>query len=271
MTVRRAPGRWPGLALAELWRFRDVCLVLAKRNLKVRYKQTLLGATWAILQPLALMIAMTIFFGIIGRMPRQGDVPFPVFFLCGVVIWHASSRLLSQATVSVVQNKALIEKVYFPRVYFPLASTLVSTVDLFFGLLALAGVLVVFQVVPTWQIVTSLIFFVVAFATVLGVGLWLSSLNARYRDVGQFQPFLTQVWFYASPILYPAAFVPEPFYTWYFVNPIAFAITGFRWAVAGLPAPPPEAWIMSPLIAAGLLVSGYIVFRLREPTLDDVL
>lgn len=261
------------MGLAELWRFRDVCLVLAKRNLKVRYRQTLLGAAWAIIQPLALMVAMTIFFGTIGRMPRQGDLPFPVFFLPGIVIWHAASRLLSQATVSIVQNKTLIEKIYFPRAYFPIAAVLVSGVDLFFGLVALAGLLLIFQVVPSWLILSSLGFFIVAFATMLGVGLWLSALNARYRDIGQFQPFLTQVWFFASPIIYPAAFVPEPFYIWYFVNPIAFAITGFRWTVAPAeyPAPPPEAWIISPLVTAVLLVSGYIVFRLREPTLDDVL
>ena len=272
VTVRRAPGRWPGLGLGELWRFREVCVVLAKRNLKVRYRQTLLGAAWAIIQPLTLMIAMTIFFGIIGRMPRQGDLPFPVFFLPAIVIWHASSRLLAQATVSVVQNKALIEKVYFPRAYFPFAATLVAAVDLFFGLLALAGILVIYQVIPSWTLLTSFIFFAIAFATMLGVGLWLSALNARYRDVGQFQPFLSQVWFYASPVIYPAAFVPEPYYIWYFLNPIAFAITGFRWAVsAEYPPPPPEAWLISPLVALGLLVSGYIAFRLREPTLDDVL
>lgn len=271
VTVIRPPGRWPSLGLRELWRYRSICLVLARRNLKVRYKQTAIGAGWAILQPVMLMIVFTVFFGILGRMPRQGDVPFPVFFMAGIVIWHAASKLLSSGTVSIVQNKSLIEKVYFPRVYFPLSSALTGLVDLFFGMVALAVLLAVFQIAPTWQVVLVPFLIAVAFMSVMGAALWLSALNATYRDVIHMLPFLTQIWFFCSPILYPAEFVPDPFYTLYFINPMAFVITGFRSAFAGLPPPPPEAWIIAPAVAILLLVSGYTFFRSREPTFDDVL
>ncbi len=271
VTVIRPPGRWPGLGLKELWRYRSICLVLARRNLKVRYRQTAIGASWAILQPVLLTIVFTVFFGVLGRMPQQGDVPFPVFFMAGIVIWHAASKLLSQGTVSIVQNSALIEKVYFPRAYFPLSAALVGLVDLFFGMLALAALLAVFQIVPGWSVILVPFLVAVAFTTVVGAALWLSALNATHRDVIHVLPFLTQIWFFSSPILYPADFVPEPFYTLYFVNPMAFVITGFRWAFTGLTAPPPAAWIMAPVVAGTLLVTGYIFFRRREPTFDDVL
>jgi lipopolysaccharide transport system permease protein len=269
--VIRPPGRWPGLALGELWRNRRIGLVLAKRNFKVRYRQTALGVLWAVIQPLLLMVVFTVFFGLIGRMPRQGDVPFPVFFLAGIAIWHAAARLLSQATVSIIQNSSLIEKVYFPRIYFPVSAALVSLVDLGFAVGALVVLLAIFGIVPGWEVLLAPFFAAVGFTTVLGVGMWLSALNARYRDVGQILPFVTQLWFFSSPILYPASFVPEPFYTLYFVNPMAFAITGFRWAFAGLQPPPVEAWVIAPLVAAFVLISGYVFFRLHEPTLDDVL
>lgn len=271
LTIIRPPGGWPGLGLRDLWRFRSICLVLVKRNLKVRYRQTLIGAAWAIIQPVMLMIVFTIFFGIIARMPRQGDVPFPVFYLAGLVIWHAASKMLSGGTVSVIQNKGLIEKVYFPRVYFPISAALVGLVDMAFGMIPLFILLGVFGISPSVGIVLIPVLIVIGIAAVIGVALWLAALNAAYRDVTHMLPFIIQIWFFASPILYPAAFVPEEFQALYYLNPMALAVTGFRWGFAGLPPPPPEAWLISPAVAAFLLISGYLFFRHREPTFDDVL
>ncbi|MEA2621187.1 MAG: lipopolysaccharide transport system permease protein [Chloroflexota bacterium] len=263
------PTTWPGLGLDELWRLRAICVVLARRNLKVRYRQTLVGGAWAVLQPILLMGVFTIFFGLLARTP-SGGLPYPVFFYLGLLPWQMVSKILAEGSASVVANAALVTRVYFPRVYFPTSVALASLVDLAFGFGALAVLLVIFGIVPGWPVVFLPLFVAVAWASGLGVAYWLSALNVAYRDVAQLLPFLAQLWMFASPVIYSSSIVPEPYRALYHLNPIALSVEGFRWAVGGAAPPPPEAWILGPFMAALLLVSGYLFFRKRERTFSDL-
>jgi lipopolysaccharide transport system permease protein len=236
----------------------------------VRYRQTLIGATWAVLEPLLLMVLFTVFFGALGRFPADG-VPYPIFFLTGLVLWEAVARIASEGSSSVVVNGALVSRVYFPRAYFPIATAISALVDLLIGLLVLGIFLVIFQVVPGWPILLAPLMVAIAVAAGLGVTFWLAAMNVAYRDIAQLTPIVVRVWFFSSPIMYSASLVPEQFQPLYYLNPVAVAITGLRWAVAGTPPPPPEAWILGPLMAALLLVSGYVFFRYREPTFSDTI
>lgn len=268
-TLIRPPARWPGLALAELWRFRSICFVLAQRSLKVRYRQTVLGAAWTVLQPVLLMLVFTVFFGLFARLPSEG-VPFPVFYFLGLLPWQIAARMMSEGSTSVVTNSSLVNRVYFPRVYFPASTAISSLVDLLFGLVALGVLLVIYRIVPGWPIVLVPGLVAIALAASLGAALWLSALNAAYRDVAQLLPSLTQVWFFASPIIYPSSVIPAGLRMLYYLNPMVVVIDGFRWAFAGSPAPPPEAWLLGGGVATALLFGGYVFFRQREPTFADV-
>jgi homopolymeric O-antigen transport system permease protein len=235
----------------------------------VRYRQTVLGAAWTILQPVLLMLVFTVFFGLFARTPTQG-VPFAVFYLLGLVPWQVVSRILNEGSGSVVSNAGLLNRVYFPRVYYPAAVALASLADLLFGLVALAVVLVIFRTAPGAQIVVLPVFVAVALATSLGLALVFSALNAAYRDIAQLLPSLTQLFFFASPILYPSAIVPAQYRLLYHLNPIALVIDGFRWIFAGTPAPAPEYWVAGISMATLMLSGGYLFFRHREPTFADV-
>jgi lipopolysaccharide transport system permease protein len=268
-TVIRPPARWPGLGLAEAWRFRSICLVLVERSLKVRYRQTFLGAAWTVLQPILLMAVFTVFFGLLAKTPSQG-LPHPVFYFLGLLPWQIVARALSEGSASVVSNSALVNKVYIPRVYFPLAASLSSLVDFLFGTVALVVLLLLFQITPGWQVVLVPVLVAIALMAGLGISLWLSALNAAYRDVAQLLPSLTQMWFFATPIIYPSAIVPPAYRALYYINPMALVVDGFRWAFAGTPAPPPIAWLLGTGVAITFLVTGYLYFRHREPGFADV-
>jgi homopolymeric O-antigen transport system permease protein len=268
--VIRAPGRWPGLGLREMWRYRSICLVLARRNLKVRYRQTLIGATWSVLQPIALMAVFTIFFGLLARVPTDG-LPFAVFFYLGLMPWQMVAKILNEGTTSVISNSGLVTRVYFPRTYFPISVALASLVDLLLAGIALVILLVIFRVVPGLAVVALPVLVGVAWMSALGVTLWLSALNVAYRDVTQMLPFLIQLWMFGSPIIYPSSLIPESFRLLYFLNPIALVVEGFRWAIAHAPAPPLEAWVAGGGVAILLLVSGFLVFRRREPYFADII
>ena len=263
------PGRWPTLALAELWRSRSICLVLAKRSLKARYRQTLLGAAWTLVQPVLLMVAFTVFFATLAGTPTQG-IPHALFYLLGLLPWQIVSRVLNEGSLSIVNNAGLLTRVYFPRAYLPAAAALSAVVDLAFGLVALAAVVAFFGIVPGPAIIVLPVLVLVGLAAALGVALWLSALNASFRDVAQLMPLMTQLWFFGSPIIYPSEIVPAAFRDWYYLNPIALVIDGFRYAVAGTPAPTAAAWLIGTTVAFGLLVSGYVFFRKREPSFADV-
>lgn len=269
-TIIRPPGRWPGLGLAEAWRQRSICLVLAKRNLKARYRQTVLGAGWAVLQPLMLMLVFTVFFGLLVRLPSDG-VPYPVFFLTGLAVWQVAAKVVAEGSPSVVANAALVSRVYFPRIYFPTSIAIASLVDLTFNALALAVLVVAFGFVPAWPLLVVPVLIAITYATSLGVAFWLSAINVAFRDVAVLLAFVIQLWFFTTPIIYPASIVPPPYEFLYYLNPMALVVTALRWAVLGTPAPPAEAWPLGAGLAALLLVTGYIFFRKREPTFTDAI
>jgi lipopolysaccharide transport system permease protein len=270
VTVVRPAGGWPGWGLAELWRFRLIWLVLAKRDLMVRYRQTIIGVAWTVLQPLLLMIVFTVFFGVMARIPT-GGLPYAVFFFLGLLPFQIASKMLNQGSASVVANSALVTRVYFPRIYFPAAVALTTLVDFGFGSLALGVLLIIFGVVPTAEIILAPLFVGVAFVAGLGVSFWLSALNVRFRDVTQLLPFLSQLWMFASPIIYPSSIVPEPYKFFYFLNPMVLAVDGLRWVIGHQPAPATEEWLLGWAVALVVLVTGYVSFRKREATFSDVI
>ncbi len=268
INVIRPPGGWPGLGLREFIRLREICFVLARRNLMVRYRQTLIGASWAILQPLLLMTLFTIFFGLLGRIPSD-DLPYPVFFFLALLPWQMVSKILNEGSTSVVANSALVTRVYFPRAYFPLSVALASLVDFALGGVALAVLLLISGVIPGPALIALPLLTAIAWIAGLGVSYWLAAINVNYRDVTQLLPFLAQLWMFASPIIYPASIVPERFQALYFLNPMALVATGFRWSVGGAAPPSLMAWVLGSGVAVLLLVSGYVFFRHREPTFAD--
>src|SRR3954454_16764924 len=268
LTVIEPPKRWPSLDLAELWRLRRICFVLARRNLMVRYRQTAIGAGWSLLQPLLLMTVFTVFFGLLGRGVTEG-LPFPVFYLLGLVPYQMVSKMLNEGSVSVVANGTLLTRVYLPRVYFPTSVALAVLVDFALSLVAVAALLLLYQIVPGPTIVFAPLLVAVAWIAGVGISCWLSALNVAYRDVAQLIPFLTQLLMFVSPVIYPSSIIPEPYRTLYFLNPFALVVEGFRWALANAPAPPLYAWVLGPLVAVILLVTGYVFFKKREPTFAD--
>ncbi len=268
-TIIRPPGRWPGLGLTEVWRYRSICLVLARRNLMVRYRQTLIGAGWVIIQPVLLMIVFTVFFGLLARVPTDG-LPFPVFFFLGLLPWQMVAKILSEGSTSVVANSTLVTRVYLPRVYFPTSVAMASLVDLAFGFVALAILLALFGIIPGAAIMVAPVLIAIALVAGLGVAYWLSALHVAYRDVGQLLPFLVQVWMFSSPIIYPSSIIPEPYRALYYLNPMALIVEGFRWGFAGAAPPPIQAWALGTGMAATLLVTGYLFFRHRERTFSDL-
>jgi len=243
--------------------------VLASRSIKVRYRQSLVGVGWVVLQPLLLAAVFTAFFSIMAR--NSAGVPFPVFFMCGLFIWQFAAKVLGEGTNSVGANSALVTRVYLPRSLLPVSVVLSGLVDLVFTSLALLGLMAVFGMVPQPTVVAVPLLVAVAAAAALGAALWLSSLSVAYKDVTVLLPVLTQLWFFATPILYSVDVVSSDLLGWYYLNPMALVVTGMRWAILGLEIPPPEAWVSGILVAVALLVSGYLVFRHREPTFADVI
>jgi lipopolysaccharide transport system permease protein len=268
-TVIEPPAGWPRLGLDEAWRLRSICLVLAHRSLKVRYRQTAVGVVWALLQPLALMAIFTIFFGVLARLPSDG-VPYPVYFFSALAVWQVVAKVLTEGTGSVVANSALVNRVYFPRVYFPFAVALATLVDLFFNLVALTVLMVLYRIVPATTVVLVPVLILIAYATSLGVVLWLSALNVAFRDVTVLLPVIVQAWFFITPVIYSASIVPPAWYWLYYLNPMALVVSGIRWALFDTPPPPPVAWPEGIIVGAALAVSGYIFFRRREPAFSDV-
>jgi lipopolysaccharide transport system permease protein len=269
-TVIRPTGLWPGLALGEAWQLRQVCIVLAQRVLKVRYRQAAVGIGWALIQPILLMIAFTLFFGLFARLPTQG-IPYPLFFFSGLTIWQITAKLLAEGSNTLIANSVLLTRIFFPRVYFPAAVALSSLVDLFFNGIALLLLLLYFGFIPDQSVLAIPMILAIVYAASLGLSMWFAALNVAYRDVGVLLPFIVQVGFFVSPIIYPATIVPPQYLTLYFLNPIALGISAFRWAVVGTPSPPLEAWIAGTGMAILLLVSGYLFFRKREGTFADML
>jgi lipopolysaccharide transport system permease protein len=260
---------WQPIRLAELWRYRELLWFLAWRDVKVRYKQTVLGVGWAVLQPLFMMVLSTVIFGGLGKI-SSGDVPYPLFSLCGLLPWQLFAYALTQASNSVVSEQRLITKVYFPRVVIPLASVLSGVVDFAIAFALLLVLMAWYGVAPGWGVLALPLLTLLALAAALAVGLWLSALNVQYRDFRYTIPFLTQFWFFATPVVYPSSLVPERWRLLYGLNPMAGVVEGFRWALLGQAEPPgPVLWASVASVAV-LLVGGLFYFRRAERSFADV-
>lgn len=260
---------WANLDLGELWRSRELLYFLTRREIQIRYKQTFLGAAWAILQPVFSMLIFSLFFGRLAKMPSDG-IPYPVFAFAGLVPWTFFANGMSQASNSLVGSSHLITKVYFPRLIIPISTVLSGIVDFCLGFLVLLAVMAFHGVVPGWKILYLPAFLSLALITSLGIGLWLSALNVQYRDVRYTVPFLSQLWMFATPIVYPSSLLSEPWRTIYGLNPMVGVVEGFRWALLNSSSDPgPMIWV-SVGVALFLLVSGAIFFRKMESSFADV-
>jgi lipopolysaccharide transport system permease protein len=269
-TTRIQPSHgWMSLGLWELWEYRELLYFLTWRDIKVRYKQTVLGASWAILQPVLTMVVFSLFFGKLAKMPSD-DVPYPIFSLAGLVPWTFFAYALTQSSNSMVQSANLVKKVYFPRLAVPIASVLSGVADFILAFIVLLGMMFYFGIFPTIHVLVLPFLLVLALITSLGIGLWMSALNVLYRDVRYVLPFLTQFWMFATPIAYPTSIVPEEWRLLYGVNPMVGVVEGFRWALLGTDTQPGPMLFVSTLAAVTILLSGAFYFRRMEKTFADV-
>ncbi len=266
--VRPRPG-WIGLSLRDLWDYNELLLLLVARDIKVRYKQTVLGAAWAVLQPLLTMVAFSVFFGRLAKVPSEGAA-YPLFAFCALLPWQLFANSLSQSGNSLLDNAHLITKVYFPRLLVPLATVATAAVDFSIAFVVLLGMMLWYGVTPGWHILAVPAFVLFAMTTALAVGLWLSALNVKYRDVRYTIGFLVQFWLLVTPVAYPSSLVPERWHVWYGLNPMAGVVEGFRWALLGTGSPPGPMFYVSLATTAVLLVSGLYYFRRVEKTFADV-
>ncbi len=268
--TRIRPSRgWVSLKLDELWEYRELLYFLVWRDVKVRYKQTVLGAAWAILQPFMTMVVFSLFFGKLGGIPSEG-VPYPIFSFAALVPWTFFATGLGQGANSLVGSQNLIKKVYFPRLVIPIASVFSGVVDFALAFLVLLGMMLFYGIVPTAAVLWLPLLLLLALVTSLGVSLWLSALNVQFRDIRYTVPFLTQFWLFATPIAYPSSLLPEPWRTLYGLNPMAGVVEGFRWALLGTETRPGAMILVSTLAAVALLVSGAFYFRRMEKSFADV-
>jgi lipopolysaccharide transport system permease protein len=257
------------LNLRELCEYRELLYFLTWRDIKVRYKQTALGAAWAIIQPLFTMLVFSLFFGRLAKIPSDG-IPYPLFSLAALVPWTFFANGLTQSSNSLVGSSNLITKVYFPRLAIPISTILSGVVDFFLAFLVLVAMMFYYRVAPGTNTPWLVLFLLLALATSLGVGLWLSALNVEYRDVRYVVPFLVQFWMFATPIAYPSTLLPERWRTLYGLNPMAGVVEGFRWALLGAKTQPGPMLAVSSLAALVILVTGALYFRRMEKTFADV-
>ena len=253
----------------ELWAYRELLYFLVWRDVKVRYKQTALGAVWAILQPVMTMAVFAVFLGRLAHVPSDG-LPYPLFSFAGLVPWTYFATAVSTGALSIVGSQNLISKVYFPRLLIPLSSAVTPLVDFGITMLTLAAMLIWYRVVPGAAIVWLPLFVLLAFATAFATGLWLSTLTVLYRDVRHLVGFLMQFWMFATPVAYPASLVPEKWRVIYGLNPMTGVVEGFRWALVGGPAPGPIV-AASAAVVIVMLVTGVMFFRRSEGTFADVI
>jgi lipopolysaccharide transport system permease protein len=268
--VRIEPSKgWVSLKLRELWEYRELLYFLIWRDVKVRYKQTVLGAAWAIIQPFFTMVVFSVFFGKLAKIPSD-DIPYPIFSYAALVPWTFFANGLRQASTGLVSHAGLIKKVYFPRLAIPIARVLAGTVDFMLAFVVLGGMMLIYGIVPTVNVLWLPLFLLLALITSLGTALWLSAMDVQFRDVGYIVPFLIQFWMYATPIAYPSSLLSQPWRTLYGINPMAGVVEGFRWALLGTDTAPGPIIIVSSLAALVLLVSGAFYFRRMEKTFADV-
>lgn len=265
----RPPKGWASIGLRELWEYRELLYFLSWRDIKVRYKQTALGAAWAIIQPFFMMVVFSLFFGKLGGIPSDG-IPYPIFTFCALLPWQLFAHALSESSNSLIANERLITKVYFPRLIVPISAILGGLVDFAIAFAILLGMMAYYGIKPTVMVVTLPLFLLLAVMTALGVGLWLSALNVQYRDVRYTITFLTQVWLFATPVAYPSSIVPERWQWLYGLNPMAGVVEGFRWALLGKMEGPGVLLAVSVTVVLTILVGGLYYFRRMEQTFADI-
>jgi lipopolysaccharide transport system permease protein len=265
--IQPAAG-WVSLRLGEVWAYRELLYFLVWRDVKVRYKQTALGAAWAIIQPFFTMVVFSLFFGHLGKMGSNG-LPYPIFAYAALVPWTFFANGLSQSANSLVASANLIKKVYFPRLTIPIATVLSEGVDFCLAFLVLLGMMAYYRIIPTAHVVWLPVFLLLALSTSLAVGLWLSALNVYFRDVRYVVPFITQFWLFATPVAYPSSLLAPPWRTLYGVNPMVGVVEGFRWALLGNGPAPGAMAAVSAVVTAILLVGGALYFRRMEKTFAD--
>lgn len=263
------PKGWLNLNLRELWQFRELVYFFVWRDIKIRYKQTAIGAAWAVCQPLMTMAVFSLFFGRLAKIP-SGGVPYPIFYFSALLPWTYFATSLQHATNSMVEQQRVITKVYFPRLALPLAGVLSGLLDFAIGFAAFLIMMLLYRIYPGRAILLLPAFLLLALATAAGVGLWLSALNAMYRDVFYVLPFLVQFWMFLSPVAYPSSLVPERWRWLYGLNPMAGVIEGFRWALTGKGQPPGLLLGVSAGAVIVVLIGGLIYFQKMEGTVADV-
>lgn len=264
------PSRgWNPLNLHELWAFRELIYFLTWRDIKVRYKQTVLGAAWAILQPLINMVVLSFIFGNLAKLSTD-NIPRPIFTFTALLPWGLFSKALADAGRSMLANRSMITKVYFPRLIIPLSSVLGGLVDFVIQFAILLGMMFYYRITPTGAVWSLLFFVLLSLATAFGFGLWLSALNVLYRDVGYILPFLTQIWMLVTPVAYSAKVVPAEYQFLYALNPMVGVVEGFRWALLGARPPDSLTLAVSTVISVIVLISGMYYFRRMERTFADM-
>ena len=269
-SFRIEPARgWTSIGFRELWQYRELLYFLTWRDVKVRYKQTALGAGWAIIQPFFMMVVFSLFFGRLAGIPSDG-FPYPVFTFCGLLPWQLFAHALTESSNSLVGNQNLITKVYFPRLVIPIAAVLGGVIDFLIAFVILLLMMLYYGIVPGWAILTLPGFLLLALMTALAVGLWLSALNAQYRDVRYTINFLIQFWLFATPVVYPSSLIPEKWRALYGLNPMAGVVEGFRWALLGKSEPPGLMLWVSISVVVLLLAGGLYYFRRMEQQFADV-
>ena len=268
--IRIEPSKgWVALRLHEMWEYRELVFFLAWRDIKVRYKQTALGAAWAVIQPFFTMLVFSLFFGRLAKVPSDG-IPYPLFAYCALVPWTYFAHGLAESSNSLVGQAHLIKKVYFPRLVVPTSTVLAGLLDFLIAFLVLVGMLFWYGRTPTWHIVFLPGLVALALVTALGVGLWLSAINVQYRDVRYTIPFLTQVWMFMTPIAYSSSLLQAKWRIVYALNPMVGVVEGFRWALLGTGRAPGPSLIVSSAAALVILVSGAFYFRRMERTFSDI-
>jgi lipopolysaccharide transport system permease protein len=266
--IIRPPRKWVPVDLHELWAYRELVTSFTLRDIKLRYKQTGLGIAWAVLQPLLTMVIFTVFFGGLAKIPSDG-MPYPLFVLAALLPWTLFADGLTRSTTSMVTNANIMTKVYFPRLIMPLSSIISPLVDFAVSFIILIAMMIYYGVAPTIHIVFLPLFLLLALGTSLGVGLWLSALNVKYRDFQYTVPFLIQIWMFASPVVYSSSLVPASLRIWYGLNPMAGVIEGFRWALLGTGTPSAMVLVSVGMVIV-LLVSGMFYFRRMEQYYADI-
>jgi lipopolysaccharide transport system permease protein len=268
--IIRPESGWFNLDLVGIWQYRELLYFLAWRDIKVRYKQTVLGVTWVVLQPVLTMLIFSIIFGRLAGLPSEG-VPYPLFTFAALVPWQLFSYAMTQSSTSLVADQNLITKIYFPRLVIPTASVMAGVLDFAISFIILLGMLLLYNFSLTWRVLVLPFLVLLALATALAVGLWLSALNVKYRDVRYTLPFLTLFWMYATPIAYSSTLIPPPWRLLYSLNPMVGVVEGFRWALLDT-----NTWVgpmvfVSAVVVILLLLSGLIYFRRMEDGFADVI